>query len=247
QERKPLLDPKIKGAAKDVAQADEQIRKMNQDYEDAKKKVEEAEASIKTLAGGADDRDNWHLLYRYIALALPRPDAANLVGEWKPKYYSEDAKKAFQKLMDKRYAKAAPEVAKDKDGKDKELPAKKLSDAEEEFIKKHLIQVNIEGIVPMYSEDLGPYFKKIAADSVDLLGMDEADKKRVRELVNAKDAEVPPEKAPPKKGWVVEIRGYTYHHNGAEFVNKTFLDNLRPDKAKLGELPEAEQAKIKKQ
>jgi len=34
----------------------------------------------------------------------------------------------------------------------------------------------------------------------------------------------------PEKAWIVEIRGYTYHHDAEEFIKHTFLENLRhPD------------------
>lgn len=74
-----------------------------------------------------------------------------------------------------------------------------------------LIQVNIEGVSALYTGDLKLYFEELKKKK------DYADG-----MVNKKEAETPPE----GKGWVVEVRGYTYNRALTRFVTNTFVANL---------------------
>lgn len=92
----------------------------------------------------------------------------------------------------------------------------------EDFIKKHLIQVSIEGISSRYTDDLSGFYRKIFEKDDKLNGMDVEEKEKVVKFVKN-----PGDMGDlPKKGWVVEIRGYTYHQNQWNFVEETFLENL---------------------
>jgi hypothetical protein len=58
--------------------------------------------------------------------------------------------------------------------------------------------------------------------------MDAGERNAVLDFVNAKDQESRDKVAGiPKSGWVVEVRGYTYHKGEMDFVMKTLLENLR--------------------
>jgi hypothetical protein len=76
-----------------------------------------------------------------------------------------------------------------------------------------LIQFNIEGVSVRYCDDLAAYWKG------------------VQEVIKDADYVRPPElyrKAPEDKaGWIVELRGYTFHHKKATFVLDALLDNIR--------------------
>lgn len=74
---------------------------------------------------------------------------------------------------------------------------------------KDLIGVNVQSVFCMYSEDLSTFPNKIKL-MADHETMSDEDKK----------------KNPAGKGWVVELRGFTYHKDGRRFVVKTLLSNL---------------------
>ena len=84
------------------------------------------------------------------------------------------------------------------------------------------------GINALYSEDLVPYFLEIAGDPKEenaLFGMKEEERKKVIAL-GAKPEDADAQKALPKDGWLVEIRGYTYHKVNKDFVKETIMANL---------------------
>jgi type IV pilus assembly protein PilM len=78
--------------------------------------------------------------------------------------------------------------------------------------KEDLIQVNLEGVSTRYTDSLTAFWDRLRAD---------------RDLFNTMIV-MPSEqkaKAPDGKGWVIELRGYTYHQ-GANFINDTLMDNI---------------------
>src|SRR5262249_44739573 len=194
-EHQNVTDPKIDVAKKKLKGEENRASGFRGQYDAEVTKIDGAKKDIQHLSAGVDERDNWALLYRYISLALPRPDGENL-GPWKEEYYDTkpDAKTAYKKLQEKRFPKV-------------KLTAKQAH-LQDEFIKKNLMQINIETILPLYSDDLTTYFDKIQKEiSADNMHRDD------RALLDAKE-----KTGLPKKGWVIEIRGYTYHNAGGRFV-----------------------------
>ncbi len=165
--------------------------------------------------------DNWHLLFRYIQLALPQQDGSNLSALAKKKYLTQDGRQAYDLWRQKHLNRPGLE------------PKPKARD--EEFIKRNLIHVNIEGVCNLYSRDLPAYFKNL--DHKKLHGLEAHEQQAVRE------------DSPqlPQSGWVMEIRGYTYNQDGGRFLELALLENLRPQGADriLRDLPREEQARIR--
>jgi type IV pilus assembly protein PilM len=86
-----------------------------------------------------------------------------------------------------------------------------MSRPEDEGVKD-LMQVNVETVQPLWSTDLqNAYFGSLKANpqTQALTGMTENDKKA----------------APEGPGWVIEVRGYTYH-KVPDFVSDSFVDTL---------------------
>jgi type IV pilus assembly protein PilM len=199
-------------------------------YNDAERRYNESIKSIERIGSGVGYRMNWNLLLQFINMSLPRPDGTRLsvrtrLGVEAQKVYATDkAHKAYLKVEEKRHSKAPPQDA-------------KAAAREDEMIKKNLIQINIEGIDALYSDDLIPYFKRIADEhsKVPIPGMDPDEEKKIRE----KPADL------PKKGWLFEIRGYTHHKDGPRFVIATLLENLHNPGAIQNELSDEMQKKIK--
>jgi hypothetical protein len=70
------------------------------------------------------------------------------------------------------------------------------------------IQVNVEAVTCRYSPDLSGYKKALQAMGAQMDTLSE-------------------QKDPEGKGWVVELRGYTYHKDQRNFIIETLLDNLK--------------------
>jgi type IV pilus assembly protein PilM len=181
-------------------------------------RIKNSNDNLVKLSAGTKERLNWQLLHEYVNYALPLPNGERLtqVAEdggpvWK-KYKTANADKAFDMLEARRF----PDP--------KKLVDKEKALKEDQFIKKHLIQINIEGIMEIYTDDLSGYFRKIYQDGNVLTGMDEAEKKRVTDF-NTGDATA--KEKLPKSGWIIEVRGYTYHDDQKRFVQVSFVENLR--------------------
>jgi type IV pilus assembly protein PilM len=96
--------------------------------------------------------------------------------------------------------------------------AGKSTEAKVEEDIGNLLQVNIEAIYPLYATDLKAYFDKL---------MDDPNGKERHGMLE-KDKTTPPEGA----GWVVEVRGYTYHTGKYQFLLDTLLNNLAQEALK---------------
>jgi type IV pilus assembly protein PilM len=182
-------------------------------------RIKKSEENLERLGAGARERLNWQLLQEYVNTAMPLPNGDRLAdvalsgAPVRPRYLNDNAKKAFNLLEERRFTQP-----------DK-IAAKEKALEQDQFVKKYLIQVNIEGIMALYTEDLGNYFRKIFSDGI-LFGMDEAEKKKITDFCG-KEAESKDKAGLAKPGWVVEVRGYTYHEDEMKFVEHGFVENLR--------------------
>jgi type IV pilus assembly protein PilM len=190
-------------------------------YTAEENKIKKSQDVLVSLAAGTKERLNWQLLHEYINYALPLPNGERLadVGtDLKPirkRYLTPAALDAYKLLEARRFPDPKKAVDKNK------------AIEEDQKIKKNLIQINIEGIMQLYTDDLGPYFRKIHSETSALFGMDNEEKNRVVAFVTAKDQDAKDKSNLPKAGWVIEIRGYTYHKDGMVFVMSTLVENLR--------------------
>lgn len=194
-----------------------EVGKIESDYSTELKNAEESEIAVKAIASGVDERFQWNLVYKFINECLPQP---NLQSPKVPvmtqrsvpayqMYVTADAAQAYQKWL----AKQDPDADKNSDKRD---PVQEAKDAE--YIKKHLVQINVEGIDCLYSENLEPYFDKVFKDTKEILpGMTFEEQKHVKEE----------KEKLPKQGWVFAIRGYVHHWDKEQFVINTLLENLR--------------------
>jgi type IV pilus assembly protein PilM len=220
-ENKSVQNPDINAALKEAENVKKRIDKLNNDYEDESKRKEDALKAIRLIGAGVEERFNWQDLNEYINMALPRPNGDRLVkiarkGEpVKANLWDASAKKALEMFEARRFSK--------NQGLNKPGQAAK----DDLFIKKHLIQINLEGINALYTEDLPAYFKNLFLGNERLPGMSKAEQDLISRLAKASDAEANELKAKlPAKAWIVEIRGYTYHNGAGAFVENTIVENL---------------------
>lgn len=78
-----------------------------------------------------------------------------------------------------------------------------------------LVQVNIESVTCRYTDKLDNFWNGMLKDKT----FSSQKTERVRPIEH--------QKAPPEgEGWIVELRGYTFHWDEVNFVNRAVLDNL---------------------
>ncbi|MCS7045208.1 MAG: type IV pilus assembly protein PilM [Gemmataceae bacterium] len=210
--RSNYTKPEVKAAIEEAKKALKLRSDFENDVNNIKKEIEASEKALDKIGAGVKERMQWPLLIQYINMALPQPYGAKLTTEARSynklnvlqTYKTKEAESALFAYDRRRFPKGNIAVN-----------AQKLAE-EDEFIKKHLIQISIEGINALYSDDLAPFFKKLKKDAPTLPGMKSEEQQAIES-----------EKDLPSKGWVVEIRGYTYHDKGQKFIEHTLLENLK--------------------
>jgi len=231
-----LNNADIKKSMKDAKDQKSNADKFESDYAAEEARLKESKEAILRIQSGAAERFNWNLLYEYIGMALPQPDGKKLSKlttlkvDAERRYFSgsTDAKEALNNANKKRFPKRT----------DPKLSPEEAAKTDD-FIKMHLVQINVEGIDGLYFDDLSDYFKvlkeSVEGNKLKLEGINDDEKPKIDKL----------DPSLPKKGWVFEIRGYTHHKEAGKFITDTLLENLREPKAVGNELSPEMKAKIK--
>jgi type IV pilus assembly protein PilM len=201
-EHDAVASPAIEEAQKVSGQpAIQLIEKSNKAYQEELAKVETIKQSIRSIVAGRDERLNWLKLQKFINEALPRPDGKNLTDAQREEFWDKGGgKAAYDKFMARQTSMTAA-------GGDEGLD--------------DLIQINLESVNALFTDDLPGYFTELRKAAKELDGMPDDQKKN----------------PPTGSGWVVEVRGYTYHTKQRAFIVETFIQNLiqnstRADKAR---------------
>lgn len=245
-EKDAVDNPENKKAKEEFNRTVLQAETAKSKLADEEKKFANEKKTLSEIGAGVDERLNWQFLHQYINMITPQPNGGRLTMKSSlgfpvyDTYNNKDAKKAYEMLQAKRFGKE-----KDK-GKDKALSAKEMQERDK-FIKEHLIQINITGINAAYSENLWPFYQQLEQDLPGLDGMDDTEVLKVRAYIKETNEEIRKKMpdAPIRDGWVVEIRGYTYHRNKKDFVRHTLVENLRfPHNLKGLPVDDAMKAKI---
>ena len=235
---KDKVDKAVKSATSDVAEFDRYT-----------KEAKDAERRLLAMSGGITDRLNWIHLTAFIDEAIPEPDdglqqrlakpTREGINAYDKYWFKKDGYKrdgteteyfpGFQAWND--YKELRAKFAKGQMPTPDDLQ-------KEELIKKYLIKVNIEGVAALYCDNLpDDYFKKLVDKANEsktqsqLIGLNPSNEgPNVRKSVADKL---------PKAGWIVEVRGYTYHEDNVRFITNTVLENFR-------ELADTEKQKLEK-
>jgi type IV pilus assembly protein PilM len=230
-----LKNPELKNSMDDAKRQKEVAEKFDADYTREQEDLDKSQKAIVRIQSGAAERFNWNLLYEYIGMSLPQPDGSKLSEMTtnkvpaKKKYFtgSPDAQEALGYANAKRFPKAT----------DKKLDPVTAAKTDE-FIKRWLVQINVEGIDGLYFDDLGEYFKTLKESA-------DAGKLNLDMLTPEKDQVEKADASLPKKGWVFEIRGYIHHKWGNDFIRDTLLENLHEPKKVGNDLSPEMKEKIK--
>jgi type IV pilus assembly protein PilM len=199
---------KLKGS---VGSADTQDKDRTGKEEDLKTTL----TAVKSIIAGQDERMNWLRLNEVIAAALPRPgENGNLNGPYQqPFWKTTEGLRAFQKYQDRVSA---------------GLPADR---AWEDDLSQNLAIVNVEAIYTRYTDDVKGFLDRahVAVDTrfgeqiAKGWPAEDQEKDEATGKVKPKVAE-----GAPNAGWVVEVRGYTYHQQATTgFLDRCLLENFK--------------------
>jgi type IV pilus assembly protein PilM len=217
-ENDSVFSPEIQDAMKTGDVALKHIDDEKKKCDDLEKEVTRLRREVRAVIAGQDERRNWLRLSRYINECLPRPDGKGPDGK---ELTDPQQKEYWEKMGGQR----AYERYKTRQSGSK-------AEGNDEQGLDSLMQINVMNINALYTDKLEDYFAKLKETKKDLNGMplDERDK------------------PPTGGGWVVEIRGYTYHKEEQKFILDTLVSNLasRHKTLKSEEKKEDKAAKVDK-
>jgi type IV pilus assembly protein PilM len=197
------------------------VDKFDSKVKEIQGKIEEDKKAVKSIVIGQEERFNWLRFMQFLNDTLPKPDASNLSDEAKKLYWTDTpkARMAYQSFLAQETGTGKPSLLKD-----------------EEQWRDFLIQCNVEGVYCIFCPNLAGYVKGLLDDK--------SWDKRLGFTMDPKHRATPP--AEDAKGWVVELRGYTYNQVGLDFVNKAIVQNINrigagKVTAQAGETPPGDQ------
>ncbi|HXG09429.1 MAG TPA: type IV pilus assembly protein PilM [Gemmataceae bacterium] len=183
-------------------------------FEAQQRKVIEEEEAVKSVIAGQDERLNWVELMKFVNDALPRPDDKGedinlLYPKAKELYWTAAAKRAYEKYR-QRLAQGGSGL-----GTGYDL-VEGIGD---------LVQLSIEAVDCRYTDDLSSYWTLVTD-------------KRMGAEISSLRPRGSHNSPPTGPGWVVELRGFTYHKNADSFVIDSLVENLaRLSEAQVGPPP----------
>jgi type IV pilus assembly protein PilM len=198
---------KVSDEAKAAAKKAEAVIKRHEDYQrrfqEQQETLVKARESAAAMMRGGQERVNWAMVLRYINESLPQPNGYNLPARWIGERL--DANCALAKYWNE----------------DAQRAAERLRERDQEGLKdeidlSHLVQINLQAVWARYCDPpmLTSWFNNVRKDAQE------------QDLLRHSDWK----KAPDKPGWVLEVRGYSYHRGGLRFIMDTFAENLRTGK-----------------
>ena len=210
-------NPNVAAAADSIKKVVEAGKKDVNEFSRLEQEAAQSRKKLLDLAGSSGDRLSWIHLNNIINEALPRPDGTRLVPKARNggRVYNDYFLASLEQKMPGQKAYKQWQILHGLAAPDSESGQEVIS---EEEVKKHLVQVNIEGMAALYSDNLPvDFFTPVlttGGNPAILYGMTDLQKDAVRK------------KNVPKAGWIVELRGYTFHWAKQNFVLSTLVENL---------------------
>jgi type IV pilus assembly protein PilM len=224
---KPVVDAKARGK-----KANDAVKAAAKSFEEAKEEAEKEGKAIDSIVGGRDEQSNLLYLTKFIDESIPRPEDAFPIGQ------SEDKKRYFFNLPD--VVAWEPKAKSPNDPKGYLVPAQEAYSTEWLQWRRgqaagknkdelgggidRLIQFNVEAVSFRYATKLSDVWAKLPAKL--------KTSERGTFILPESDLKNPP--GENDKGWVVELRGYTYHNAKNVFVIDMLMQNMVRRAAQLG-------------
>jgi hypothetical protein len=120
-----------------------------------------------------------------------------VVSDEGKKYWTDAARDAFRKHWQRQASGKGADVHADDEG------------------AEDLIQINVEGVTPLYSNDVKDYLDHLKNNP-----------RNGGDVMQTGILETDVKTPPSGKGWVVEVRGYTFHKDRSQFLINTLVANL---------------------
>jgi hypothetical protein len=200
----------IEAAIKKGKTVTDRITGASAQFAAAKADAVKEQQNIEGIVAGAKEQRNWLELMKFIEEAVPRPESV-LNPRSLPASaarYLEGAKDAYEhEFAAWQKGNGSPASAADNlpDGLDR------------------LIQFNIESVQARYSGKLSDYWAKLP---------DEIKNPQKPYVYPPSDLNTPP---PQTGGWVVELRGYTFHQEQKPFIIDVLMQSLVAKAAEKGD------------
>jgi type IV pilus assembly protein PilM len=214
-ELKSVSDPSIKKGIDSAASASTAYSGQESKFSSKKDEAEKRQKEVKTILAGQEERLNWPRFLEVQTAAMPHPGDPKKGGNLDPEVWKGAGNAGVEALewFTKRMRDGVPiEMA--------------LKDDQSKY-PKNLAIVNVEALHTRWVTDIG-LFLEAADDQVFALYGD-----KIAETMKPDETERDETKGrdKPKKiegaGWVVEIRGYTDHEGGIQFLKRSLLKNLQ--------------------
>jgi type IV pilus assembly protein PilM len=232
---RPYNTPEVAEAIKKVEDAKTKAANAQSQFTAAKAKADSEEKSVHSIVAGQGEFLNWLEFMSFVSKTIPQPDGKNLPTDrartdfWLPSAKSKKegmsgamAFEAYKKrLREPKQAPipVAPEVPNPGNPSKGGVPGRPpmgqpaVETPSEDLGPEmdDLIQVDLESIDARYT-DLHSFWANVQKD----LSSHRSDMRPQSQY----------DKFPEGKGWVVELRGYTFHRKENRFVMEAFVDNI---------------------
>ncbi|HVK16830.1 MAG TPA: type IV pilus assembly protein PilM [Fimbriiglobus sp.] len=206
--------PEIKGAIEKAESAVKLASAQASDITKAKGEIDSTLSDVKAIIVGNDERLNWIRLNEVLVAALPRHGdeamGGNLTDPNQLEFWrTQEGQRAFDKFKERMAA---------------GIPLEKIGDDDQ---AQHLATVQLEAVYARYTDNLGTFLT--AADGYSNVTFAQSITEDFPDADREKDeatSQFKP-KAIEGGGWVIELRGYTYHNGGRNFLRKALIQNLK--------------------
>ncbi len=219
---KPYMAEDVVKQVKDSKSVKDLVDGGKRNFDALLEKTGQEKIAVETIVAGQQERANWLEMMAFLQDAIPRPDGSNI--------YAEKAKTYFMGDLDastKKYVGIPDEFRKRRTLTGKrayELYASKLAagveqgeiDSTASSGIDDMVQVSVTSVDCRFFDNLNTGFWTTAKKKI----VDSNLGKTVVRPANCWTT------APDGKGWVVELRGYTFHWNSSKFLTEAVLENM---------------------
>ncbi|MCS7271587.1 MAG: pilus assembly protein PilM, partial [Gemmataceae bacterium] len=213
---KALNDAAIDKSIKEVEAASKEYSRQESEYNNRINKAKETQADVKLIIAGQEERLNWPRFLEVVTAALPRPgEKGNLLDPEQRKFWAMEGNiglLAYEWWLQRMRNGVRIDQM--------------LDDAASEH-PKHLAVVNVEAVHTRWVKDIGKFLEQV--DALVFKEYRESIADTMKEDERVKDESQNRNKPKPVEGggWVVEIRGYTEHEAGPQFIKLGLVRNLQ--------------------
>jgi type IV pilus assembly protein PilM len=196
----------IDGAMKNAEATISKVTSLKTEDSAKEKDVTDLTNQVKAVIAGKEEQLDWLVLNKFIVAQLPRPDGSNLQEPKQRVYWNTQlAKNARDEYLDRvRGGQSADQPIADE-------------------LRQNLVLMDIEAVNSLYTDNLKQVFETAKTVVPRVSGYQTLAEAGMCQY----DADNPPKEAPPDgAGWVMEIRGSTYHRDGRKFILDTLVHNL---------------------